>query len=76
MTSVFTNPSFYISIFSSICFITSEILPFLPIKANGILHAILVCLSDYNKNNFYILNKDTKSNSSQTEDEIVCNNVI
>lgn len=73
MTSVFTNPSFYISIFSSVCFVASEILPFLPIKANGILHAILVCLSDYNKNNFHDLDKDTKNNYSQTDDD---NNVI
>ena len=47
--SIFDNPSFYISIFSSICFAASEILPFLPTKGNGILHAILECLSKYNK---------------------------
>jgi len=50
MSSVLDNPSFYISIFSSICFVTSEILPFLPVKGNGIIHAILECLSSYNKN--------------------------
>lgn len=42
--------SFYISIFSSVCFVTSEILPFLPVNGNGIVHAILECLSSYNKN--------------------------
>ena len=47
--STFSNPSFYISIFSSICFAASEILPFLPIKGNGIIHAIVACLSEYNK---------------------------
>jgi len=50
MTSVFDNPAFYISIFSSLCFTISEILPFLPVKGNGIIHAILECLSSYNKN--------------------------
>lgn len=75
MTSVFTNPSFYISIFSSVCFVASEILPFLPIKANGILHAILVCLSDYSgKSN--PTPKNTKNNCSQTEYENVSNNYI
>jgi hypothetical protein len=43
--SVFENPSFYIAIFSSICFVASEILPFIPIEANGILHSLLLCLS-------------------------------
>ena len=41
--------SFYIPIFYSVCFVTSEFLPFLQIKGNGIVHAILVCLSSYNK---------------------------
>lgn len=49
MSSIFDNPSFYISIFSSVCFVVSETLPFLPIKGNGIVHAILECLSSYNK---------------------------
>ena len=47
--SLFENPSFYVSIFSGICFIASEILPFLPTKGNGILHAIVKSLSDCNK---------------------------
>jgi hypothetical protein len=47
MSSIFDNPSFYISIFSSVCFIASEILPFLPVKGNGIFHAIVECLSKY-----------------------------
>lgn len=47
--SIYDNPSFYISIFSSICFVASEILPFVPVKGNGIVHSILVCLSSFNK---------------------------
>jgi hypothetical protein len=47
--SVFTNPSFYVSIFSSICFICSEILPFLPTDCNGLTHSIILMLSQYNK---------------------------
>ena len=47
--SILYNSTFYISIFSSICFAASELLPFLPIKGNGILHAIIDCLSKYNK---------------------------
>ena len=46
--SIYENPSFYISIFSSICFVDSEILPFLPVKSNGIIHALVQCLSSYN----------------------------
>lgn len=42
------NPSFYISIASTITLFVSEILPFIPIKSNGILHAILVCISKIN----------------------------
>jgi hypothetical protein len=45
--SIFNNPSFYISIASSIGFIVSEILPFIPMKSNGVLHALLVCISQY-----------------------------
>lgn len=58
--SIFNNPSFYISIASSIGFIVSEILPFIPMKSNGVLHALLVCISQYkpqqqtNKNNVVI----------------------
>lgn len=47
--SIYNNPSTYISIFSSICLVASEILPFIPIKGNGIIHAILECLSSLNK---------------------------
>ena len=47
--SVFENPSFYVSIFSSVCFLASEILPFLPTNGNGILHTIVKLLSDCNK---------------------------
>ena len=41
MSSIFT-PTFYVSIFSSIGLVLSEILPLLPIKSNGILHSILI----------------------------------
>jgi len=47
--SIYDNPSFYISIFSSICFAASEILPFVPVKGNGIIHSILLCLSFFDK---------------------------
>ena len=47
--SIFDNPAFYVSIFSSICFIASEMLPFIPTQGNGIIHAIALCLSSYNK---------------------------
>lgn len=47
--SIYDNPTFYISIFSSICFAASEILPFLPVQGNGILHAIVQCLASLNK---------------------------
>ena len=42
---LYSNPTFYISIISSIGFISSEILPFVPTTGNGIIHAILVCFS-------------------------------
>ncbi len=47
--SIFENPSFYVSIFSGVCFIASEILPFLPNEGNGIFHTIIKLLSNYNK---------------------------
>jgi len=47
--SVYTSPTFYVSIFSSVCFIASEILPFIPMEGNGILHTIVAFLSSFNK---------------------------
>jgi len=47
--SVYTSPTFYVSIFSSVCFLASEILPFIPIEGNGILHSIVSFLSSFNK---------------------------
>lgn len=44
MSSSIFNPAFYVSIFSSIGLIFSEILPLLPIKSNGIIHAIIILL--------------------------------
>jgi hypothetical protein len=75
MSSVFDSPYFYISIFSTTCFIISETLPFLQIKTKGILHTILYYLNIHNKQD---LNKIVKNNSSQTEDddELVYENVI
>jgi hypothetical protein len=46
--SIFDNPSFYVSIFTTVCFISSEVLAFLPIEQNGILHAVLLFFSKYN----------------------------
>lgn len=40
--------TFYISIFTSICFVSSEILPFLPTKGNGLIHSIVEYLSSKN----------------------------
>ena len=59
---MFENPSFYVSIFSGICFIASEILPFLPTKGNGILHAIVKLLSDCNE-------QQKIENKNEDEDE-------
>ena len=47
--SVYTSPTFYFSIFSSVCFLASEILPFIPMEGNGILHTIVEFLSSFNK---------------------------
>ena len=45
------NISFIIEIISGVGFISSEILPFIPIKGNGILHSICFYLSKLNNNN-------------------------
>ena len=44
----YCNISFIIAIASSIGLISSEILPFIPIKGNGILHSIFFYLSKLN----------------------------
>jgi len=45
------NPTFYISIASSVAFVISEILPFVnDTKVNGILHSIKCFLNDCKKN--------------------------
>ncbi len=62
--SILENPGFYVSIFSGICFIASEILPFLPTKGNGILHSIVKLLSDCNKQQ-----KNKNVNEDEDEDE-------
>jgi hypothetical protein len=48
--SFLDNPTFYVSIFSSVCLLASELLPFIPIEGNGILHTILKYLSSCKKN--------------------------
>jgi hypothetical protein len=52
-----SNPSFYISVVSSIAFGVSEVLPFFSNKSNGIVHSIAVYLSSM-KNNTVIDNKN------------------
>lgn len=42
------DATFYISIFSTICFVSSEILPFLPTKGNGLVHTVVEFLSSKN----------------------------
>lgn len=69
--SIFENPSFYISIFSSVCFVASEILPFLPVKGNGIIHAIVECLSHYKDNS-----KTTNNPLNENNIEIKLDQVI
>ncbi len=73
MASILDNSYFYISIFSSMCFVASEILPFLPSKSNGILHAVLLFLANYNKvgnksSNERESNKESKENNSNEND--------
>jgi hypothetical protein len=58
--SVFENPGIYVSIFSGICFIASEIMPFLPTEGNGIFHTIIKLLSNYNKQKELKKDKDTR----------------
>jgi hypothetical protein len=45
MSQSYYDPSFYISIISTVSLIVSEILPFLPIKSNGILHTVLTFIA-------------------------------
>lgn len=42
------DATFYISIFSTVCFVSSEILPFLPTKGNGLVHSVIEYLSSKN----------------------------
>ena len=67
MSSIFDNPTFYVSIFSSVAFVCSEVLPFIPIKSNGLLHAILESIVEYrglqNKN---VDEKKEKSDDGKT----------
>jgi hypothetical protein len=66
MASILDNSYFYISIFSSMCFVASEILPFLPSKSNGILHAVLLFLANYNK----VGNNKKESNENNSKEEV------
>ena len=71
MSSIFDNPTFYVSIFSSVAFVCSEVLPFLPIKSNGFLHAILESIVEYrglqNKNVDEKKEKFTKSDAGKND---------
>ena len=67
--SIYDNPSFYISIFSSVCFAASEILPFVPIKGNGIIHSILVCLSFFDKEKHDATVTDEKHDATVTDEK-------
>ena len=76
--SIYDNPSFYISIFSSVCFAASEILPFVPIKGNGIIHSILSCLSFFDKEKHdatVIDDKPAASSKAQTKASPDYNNI-
>lgn len=68
--SIFENPSFYISIFSSICFVASEILPFIPNTGNGIVHSIFECLSSYDKSKHTDYKLKEEGNETQVIDNI------
>ena len=70
MSSIFTNPSFYVAIFSSVGFVASEILPFVPNTGNGVVHAILVCLSNYSGGNKETTSAETLSVLSSKIDTI------
>ena len=67
--SIFGNPSFYVSIFSSVCFLASEILPFLPTNGNGILHTIVKLLSDCNKEPKIEKGKEKEDEEKEEKDE-------
>ena len=61
---MYDNISFIIAIASSVGLISSEILPFIPIEGNGILHSIFFYLSKLN--NLKSLEKE-KSNEKEKE---------
>ena len=55
-----TNPTFYISIASSVAFMISEILPFInDTKVNGILHTIKIFLDSCKKNQASVVDGKT-----------------
>jgi hypothetical protein len=65
-----SNPSFYISVVSSIAFGVSEVLPFFSNKSNGIVHSIAVYLSSM-KNNTVIDNKNSKNNLIELKEVVI-----
>ena len=66
-----SDPSFYISIISSVAFGVSEVLPFFSNKSNGIVHSIAVYLL-FMKNNILIdKNKNSKNNAIELTDIVV-----
>ena len=63
---LYSDPSFYVSVFSSVCFIASEILPFIPSHGNGLMHTILVWLSKHST--AQVISDDNKQSIIQEQD--------
>ena len=56
-----SDPTFYITIISSLAFTISEILPFFSSKPNGIIHSIVIFLSSIKNNNTITDNSKNKN---------------
>ena len=67
-----SDPSTYISLFSSILLILSEILPFLPCKSNGVIQILLNLI---NTNKTCIENAAVKPNSTHKNKKDVDNSL-
>ena len=55
-----SNIAIISSIVTGIGFIASEILPFLPCKANGVVHSVFTCLSKFKKTDDPKINENQK----------------
>lgn len=66
-----SDPSFYISIISSVAFGVSEVLPFFSNKSNGIVHSIAVYLLSMKNNIVIDKNKNSKNNAIELTDIVV-----